>query len=105
MQKGSFQFRKWASNAPEFLRDLSVFQSETTDFFLMKDETIKVLGLSWIPSDDIFRFLVHPLQLCMPTKRILLSFIARLYDLLGWAAPDIVVAKKLLQELWLLCCE
>jgi len=70
--KGGFQLRKWTSNAPELLRDLSVLQSEATDFLLMKDETIKVLGLSWIPNDNIFRFIVHPLQLGTPTKQTFL---------------------------------
>jgi len=58
----------------------------------MKDETIKVLSLSWIPNDDVFRFIVHPLQLgktylqnVLHTNE-LLSFIARLYDSFGWAA-------------------
>jgi hypothetical protein len=31
-----------------------------------------------------------------------LSFVAKLYDPLGWAAPVVITAKILLQELWLL---
>jgi len=37
-----------------------------------------------------------------PTRLSILSFIAKLYDPLGWAAPVVVSAKILLQELWLL---
>jgi len=37
-----------------------------------------------------------------PTRRSTLSFIAKLYDPLDWTAPDVVSAKMLLQELWLL---
>jgi hypothetical protein len=36
------------------------------------------------------------------TRRSILSFVAKLYDSLGWAAPVVITAKILLQELWLL---
>jgi len=37
-----------------------------------------------------------------PTRRSILSFVSKLYDPLGWAAPVIIAAKILLLELWLL---
>jgi hypothetical protein len=37
-----------------------------------------------------------------PTRRSILSFVAKFYDPLGWAAPVVIIAKILLQELWLL---
>ena len=38
----------------------------------------------------------------VPTKRVILSFIARLFDPLGFLNPYIMVAKVLFQELWAL---
>jgi hypothetical protein len=38
----------------------------------------------------------------VPTRCSILSFVAKLYDPLGWAAPIVITAKILLQELWLL---
>ncbi|CAB0029183.1 unnamed protein product [Trichogramma brassicae] len=35
------------------------------------------------------------------TKRGILSDVAKLFDPLGWLAPDIVTAKILLQDLWI----
>ncbi|XP_018365039.1 PREDICTED: uncharacterized protein LOC108762506 [Trachymyrmex cornetzi] len=71
------------------------------DHLLQQDETLKVLGISWLPHDDMFRFQVNASFTVTPTKRSVLSVIARLYDPLGWAAPVVIVAKILLQELWL----
>ena len=34
------------------------------------------------------------------TKRILMSGIARLFDILGWCSPAIIIPKMLLQRLW-----
>ncbi|XP_012227904.1 uncharacterized protein [Linepithema humile] len=105
IKKGGFQLRKWASNSSDFLRDLSADQPEVTNHLILKDESLKVLGLSWLPLEDAFRFIVNFAASDAPTKRSILSFIARLYDPLGWAAPVVIVAKILLQELWLLRCD
>ena len=34
------------------------------------------------------------------TKRALASEVAKTYDVLGWFAPSVVLAKVLLQRLW-----
>ena len=36
----------------------------------------------------------------MITKRVLVSDIARTYDVLGWFSPSVVRVKTLLQRLW-----
>src|SRR5436190_20411072 len=56
MRRGGFQLRKWASNVPELLTDIPSAQHENVDHFLVKDDMLKVLGLSWTPKDDFFRF-------------------------------------------------
>ncbi|XP_029171202.1 uncharacterized protein LOC114940633 [Nylanderia fulva] len=105
MEKGGFQLRKWASNLIELLKDFSVDQSEVTDHLILTEDSLKVLGLSWMPNEDLFRLVVNSTTPSVPTKRSILLFIARLYDPLGWAAPVVIVAKIILQELWLLHCE
>lgn len=61
----------------------------------------KTLGIYWSPTPDEFKFhLELPPLNQSPTKRSILSEIARLFDPLGWVSPVIIRAKLLLQRLW-----
>jgi hypothetical protein len=102
MKGGGFQLRKWAANTPILLEDILVSQHELADHFLAKDETLKILGLSWLPREGVFCFVIASSVTAFPTRRSILSFVAKLYDPLGWAALVVIIAKILLQELWLL---
>jgi len=57
---------------------------------------------SWVIMAWTFSFMIIPTVTTAPTKRSILSFIAKLYDPLGWTASVVIAAKILLQELWLL---
>jgi hypothetical protein len=102
MKGEGFQLRKWAANSPILLEDTPASQHELDDHFLAKDETLKILGLSWLPQEDVFCFVIASSVTVSPTRHSILSFVAKLYDPLGWAAPVVIIAKILLQELWLL---
>ncbi|XP_055522715.1 uncharacterized protein LOC129716896 [Wyeomyia smithii] len=70
------------------------------------NETIKTLGICWEPEADCLRFESNAAsEVGPPTKRLILSSIARLYDPLGIIAPIVIRAKILMQELWQLSCE
>ena len=64
-------------------------------------ESVKVLGVRWSPEEDAFSFdgMVIPPDVT-PTKRAVLSCIARMFDPLGFVSPFVMVAKSLFQELW-----
>lgn len=97
---GNFQLTKWSSNRAEVLQAIpeSLRLSQSVD--LSKDTTQKILGLHWYPDEDNFSFQVNPDDRPC-TKRNILSFIARLFDVLGLVAPMILYAKLLIKELWL----
>jgi hypothetical protein len=63
---------------------------------------VKVLGVRWMPEGDYFTFdgVSLPADI-QTTKRVVLSFIARTFDPLGFAVPFIMTAKILFQKLWL----
>ena len=63
----------------------------------------KILGVVWDPKMDRFSFegVKLPLEV-VPTKRVVLSFIARLFDPIGFLTPYVMLAKVLFQELWVL---
>ncbi|XP_071629536.1 uncharacterized protein [Temnothorax longispinosus] len=101
MKRGGFPLHKWSANSAELLQDIPADQCESSDRNLKEDDTLKVLGLSWSPHEDLFRFLATQCSPTVHTKRSILSFIAKLYDPLGWASPIVISAKILMQELWL----
>ncbi|XP_011860342.1 PREDICTED: uncharacterized protein LOC105557651 [Vollenhovia emeryi] len=101
MNRGCFPLRKWAANSVELLTDIPEDQRESSDYSINRDDTLKALGLSWSPHDDSFRFVILPYAVTVHTKRSVLSFIAKLYDPLGWVSPIVIAAKMLMQELWL----
>ncbi|XP_062534640.1 uncharacterized protein LOC134203809 [Armigeres subalbatus] len=63
---------------------------------------IKTLGLLWDPVEDEFLFRVPALAITsrVPTKREVLSEIAKLFDPLGILGPIVVLAKLVMQQLW-----
>ena len=62
---------------------------------------VKVLGLTWEPEEDLFRFvgteLPSPVR-C--TKRVVLSLLARIFDPLGFVLPVTISARILFQDIW-----
>ena len=97
MSQGCMTLTKWSSNSTEVA---DVLQREFKGKHL-DDDSIKVLGVYWLASSDCFMFhaAVPPEGLCL-TKRVVLSWLSRLFDPLGLAAPYIMQAKCLFQELW-----
>jgi len=80
-----FHLRKWASNNTQLLEtvaDDARAMSPSVLFDSSEHSVLKVLGLKWGPLADIFSFKVHPSKV-NPTKRTVLSDIARVFDPLG----------------------
>ncbi|XP_063827848.1 uncharacterized protein LOC135077235 [Ostrinia nubilalis] len=98
-KSGGFDLIKWASNSPELLAHLPESHRAAIEFTDNSD-TLKVLGLKWLPVTDTFTFTINEPP-ANNTKRVILSTIARLFDVLGLVAPVILYAKLLLQDLWL----
>ena len=63
--------------------------------------TIKTLGITWLPEEDVFTFKANPpeenFQLI---KRNFLKRIATLFDPVVFLAPFIIRAKVMMQEMW-----
>ncbi|XP_075150809.1 uncharacterized protein LOC142224916 [Haematobia irritans] len=63
----------------------------------------KTLGIRWNAMADNFYYSVSNISVPTAplTKRKILSIVAKIFDPAGWLAPIIVVAKILLQQLWI----
>ncbi|XP_043474491.1 uncharacterized protein LOC122506410 [Leptopilina heterotoma] len=89
--------------AKELMELLISGKGSTNHSHLIDHTQTKVLGLSWFPRSDQFKFLTEtttPLDQGK-SKRSILSEVSQLFDPLGFLFPVIIRAKMLLQELWL----
>ena len=108
MSGGGFQLRKWASNCPEALTEVpeeNLAIRPKDGINLDPNPSVKTLGLTWIPSEDVlkFQFNFPPLDATTTlTKRNVLSGIATLFDPLGLLGAAITTAKVYMQRLWTL---
>lgn len=107
LQSARINLRKWSSNCPELLSQLTTEQINPTTIDLKNANSTKALGLRWNPACDVFTF--HPVDeyndSSQCTKRMLLSDISKIFDPLGWLSPLTIRAKLLFQKLWLTSME
>ncbi|XP_028982253.1 uncharacterized protein LOC114841439 [Diachasma alloeum] len=97
---GGFPLTKWHSNSPALLTSLQPDSTSQEQRFI-EDSLTKILGVSWHPGTDNFKFSVTQPETSSITKRIILSETAQLFDPLGFLAPVVIRAKILLQALWI----
>ena len=102
LHQGGFELKKWVSNTPQLLDDLPCENRLRRDSLQFASEgPINELEVAWDPYADRLRFVPPvPGNARQPTKRRVLSHIARLFDPAGWLAPIVVSAKMLMQDLW-----
>ena len=103
LESGGFPMEQWCSNSPVVG---NMLDREFTDKNLNSENSVKALGIKWFASDDSFGFdgFFIPDGLIV-TKRVVLSFIAKLFDPLGLISPFIMTVKTLFQDVWKLGIE
>ena len=99
LQSYGFPLRKWASNENDVLDKLKSNETQA-EFLTNPDAEVKTLGLKWNRETDCLGFKVKLKENPKFTKRAMLSEIASIFDPLGYAAPVIIVAKMLMQDIW-----
>ena len=106
LSKGGMNLCKWRCSEPTVLEDLpdDLKERENIQELAGNKHVIhsKTLGVTWnVEADVMFPDLTLPDQYST-TKRGLMSDISRIFDILGWVAPAIVLMKIQYQELWAL---
>lgn len=103
LSKSGLELKKWSSNCPAVLE--AVPEASRVIGPLPFDAAdgcgFKVLGLQWLPKEDAFGCALRLEAPPVFTKRGMLSLIARIFDPLGFFAPTIFYAKRLMQQTWL----
>ena len=101
---GGFTLRKWNSSEPLVLQAIQPELRESGEVHSISGlecNYAKTLGLEWNTTTDMFHIAISlpPLSEVV-TKRILVSDIAKVFDILGWFTPTIISMKILLQRVW-----
>lgn len=100
LQAGCFPLRKWIYNFP---CDNNEISNHSVQIKSNENISSKTLGISWNNVSDHFYFNTEFHNDNKPiTKRFILSSISQIFDPLGLLSPTIIIAKVLLQQLWLL---
>ncbi|TWW62354.1 hypothetical protein D4764_04G0010010 [Takifugu flavidus] len=100
LAKGGFRLTKWPCNSRKLLN--SIPEDERAQGFqdLDLDEDSlpmeRALGIQWCAESDQFRFNLKDQP---HTRRGLLSLVSSIFDLLGFLAPVILPAKRILLDL------
>ena len=97
------ELRKWRTNDPRLLETIpeDLREKETTQLIASPSDCHKTLGIHWNTASDTLHVSTPAVvPIASPTKRQITSEVARVFDLLGWFAPAVVVLKILLQSLW-----
>jgi len=99
---GGFTLQKWISNVQFIFSPIPDERRLNNEKIFRDQSMLKALGLKWSPSSDKFLlcFNEEVAPSLRDTKRSVLSFIAKLFDPLGWLAPVVVLANIFLQLLW-----
>ena len=100
LAQGGFHLTKWISNCREVLKSIPAHERAPSirDLDLEDLPLDRALGTHWDVERDTLSFKVAKRDV-PSTRRGMLSLISGLYDPLGFAAPFILPAKTLLQEL------
>ncbi|XP_055638295.1 uncharacterized protein LOC129776590 isoform X2 [Toxorhynchites rutilus septentrionalis] len=108
--KGGFEIRNFLSNSTEVLRGIDGLSSESTKKLLLMrgDYTESVLGMKWIPSEDVFTYTFAPradlehvfVDGYIPTKREVLKVVMSLFDPLGCISFFLIHGKIIIQDAW-----
>ncbi|XP_017875322.1 uncharacterized protein LOC108622144 [Ceratina calcarata] len=104
LRSAGMELDKWSANQSALLDGLLI-STDPVRFF-SEENVVATLGLQWHNATDYFCYrVVLPTAPPNTTKRVVLSEVARLFDPLGWLAPVIVIAKILIQRLWISGCD
>lgn len=102
LARGGFRLTKWSSNSRKLLN--SIPEEERAQGFqdLDLDEDNlpmeRALGIQWCAESDQFKFKIN-LKERPHTRRGLLSLVSSIFDPLGFLAPVVLPAKRILQDL------
>ncbi|XP_073821599.1 uncharacterized protein [Musca autumnalis] len=103
LRSAGFIMRKWTSNTKKILKGIPGEDLLHADFLNFDEHSAaKTLGIRWNALDDEFYFSTCNLPDAESySKREVFSQISKLFDPAGWLAPIIIMAKIIMQKIWM----
>ena len=100
LQNGGFRLTKWVSNSKKVIESIPQSERAKSVKLLGFDRlpSERALGIQWNIQTDRFEFDIN-VKPKDPTRRGILAVVSSIYDPLGLAAPFVLTAKILLQDL------
>lgn len=102
--RAGFKLRKFRTNSPEVRKFIpEKLQEKEATLDIPADPTTngKCLGIPWNTSQDVFYVSTPSITAGqIPTKRLVASAAAKLFDVMGWFAPVVLAIHIYLQYLW-----
>ena len=101
LARGGFRLTKWLSNSPKVIESIPELERSKSlkEMIHFTDlPTERALGVLWNVRADTFGYSIS-LKNKPLTRRGILSIVSSVYDPLGFAAPFILLAKEILQDL------
>lgn len=95
--------RKWISNSQKVIEAIPT-EERVTEIVINsgQDPVIKTLGILWNSTKNLFTITAFPVPSDFQTaKRNILHKVTTIFVPLGFVCPYVIVAKVLLQELWM----
>lgn len=102
LKSAGLELCKWSSNDPDLLIGVEAAPGTKNELDLhYVGNVTKILGLYWNKEIDAYQYkVVMYNKKTRPTKRVILSEIASIFDPLGLISPVIICFKILMQKLW-----
>ena len=100
LQRGGFRLTKWVSNSPKVVASIpEIDRAGSVKDLCPEQPTLEgALVVQWNVRLDQFGFKIE-IKVKPPTRRGVLSVVSSVYDPLGFAAPFVLLAKMLMQDL------
>ncbi|KAF2887223.1 hypothetical protein ILUMI_18950, partial [Ignelater luminosus] len=101
---GHFQLRKWVANSSELLRNIPPEKCyfDNIKFDKNNNDYVKTLGIQYNVQSDCFKMYcpINNIEEITFTKQKVFSFIAKIYDPLGFLGPIITNAEIIMQRIY-----
>ena len=98
LQTGGFELTQFVVNEKELMSEIPTLHRAKEVHEFTSNSVGRTLGLKWLIQDDTFVFSIKDPPSGQITRRVMLSFVASIFDPLGLISPWVLPGKLLLQE-------